>query len=95
MNPSQQIAALMNGVANQPPDIVVPCKKNKTHSIKLLVRWEDNLAPVPMTDFKIFRGKTQYTSDSVAKGKYAEKKLPPGTYRLFFTEIDESEIIKE
>lgn len=95
MTPREQINALMATVGNQPPDTVVPCKKNKTHWFKLLVRWEDDLSLVPTADFEIYRGKPQYTADLVAKGKYSEKNVPPGNYRIFFPDIDESEIIEE
>jgi len=30
----------------------------------------------------------------VAKGKYGESKVPPGSYQIFFPEIDESEIVE-
>lgn len=95
MTPREQIDALMAGINNLPPDAIVPCKKNKTHKISLLVRWEDDLTPVPTADFEIYRGKPQYTSDSIAKGKYSEKSVPPGTYRIFFPTIHANEIIEE
>lgn len=95
MTPRQQIDALMAGVGNQPPDLVVPCKANKTHWYKLLVRWEDDLSLVPTAAFEVYRGKPLHVSDSVAKGKYSETKVPPGNYRIFFPEIHESEIIEE
>jgi len=94
MTPRQQIDALMLAVAEQPPDIVLPCKANKTHLFKIKVRWEDDLTPVPTANFEIYRGKAQYAADMVAKGKYEEKKVPPGTYRIFFPDIHESEIIE-
>ncbi len=84
----------MQGVADQPPDQVVPCKKNKTHWFKLLIRWEDDLTPVPMADFEIYRGKPLYTADVAGNGKYAEKAVPPGNYQIFFPSIDKSEIIE-
>jgi hypothetical protein len=95
MTPREQIDALMSGVADQPPDIVTACKANKTHWFKILVRWEDDLTPVPMASFEIYRGHPQYRADAVAKGKYGEKKVPPGNYRVFFNEIHEAEIIEE
>ena len=94
MTPRQQIDALMAGVADTPPDIVVPCKANKTHWFKILVRWEDDLTPVPTADFEIYRGKPLYTSDMVAKGKYGEKNVPPGNYLIFFPSIHDAEIIE-
>lgn len=93
--PSEQIQALMANVANQPPDIVVPCKANKTHTLKILVRWEDDLTPVPTANFEIYRGKPQYLTDMVAKGKYSVSNAPPGTYRIFFPDIHDAEIIEE
>ena len=84
----------MAGVGNQPDDIVIPCKANKVHTLKILVRWEDDLTPVPTANFEIYRGNSQYTTDMVAKGKYGESKVPPGSYQIFFPEIDESEIVE-
>jgi hypothetical protein len=95
MTPRQQIDALMAAVDNQPPDIVMPCKTNKTHWFKILVRWEDDGIPVPAANFEIYRGKPQYTTDMVAKGKYGEKKVPPGSYRIFFPDIHDAEIVEE
>ena len=92
MSPRDQINALMNTVGNQPEDVVAPCKKNKTHTIQLLVRWQDDLTPVNSADFEIYRGKPLYTSDSVVKGKYKEKNVPPGNYKLFFPDIHADEI---
>ncbi len=94
MTPAEQIQALMAAVANQPPDVVVPCKANKTHTLKILVRWEDDLTPVPTANFEIYRGNLQHTADMVGKGKYGESKVPPGNYRIFFPDIDESEIVE-
>jgi hypothetical protein len=95
MSPREQIDALMAAVGVEPLPAVLPCKKPKTHTIKLLVRWADDLTPVPMAAFEIYRGRPQYTADSVVKGKYSTKGVPPGTYRIFFPEIHESEIIEE
>jgi hypothetical protein len=85
----------MQAVADQPPDAVAPCKANTTHWFKILVRWEDDLTPVPMASFEIHRGQPMYRTDAVAKGKYGEKHVPPGNYRIFFDEIHEAEIIEE
>ena len=91
MTPQQQIDALMGAVADGPPDAIVPCKANQTHTIELLVRWEDDLSPVPTANFQ----KAAYDADMAAKGKFAKKKVPPGTYRIFFPDIDEAELIEE
>jgi hypothetical protein len=95
MTPADQITALVAGFGENPPDTVAPCKKNKVHKIDLTVRWKDDLTPVQMTDIELHRGKPLYTSDSIVKGKYKEKNVPPGAYRVFFTEIDASEIEQE
>ncbi len=95
MTPREQIQALMAAVANQPPDIVVPCKANKTHTLQLLVRWDDDLKAVPTAAFEIYRGQAQYVADMVVKGKFSDKKAPPGSYRVVFPDIDESELIEE
>jgi hypothetical protein len=95
MTPRQQIDALMAGVADQPPDIVVPCKAVNTHWFKILVRWEDDLTPVPTANFEIYRGHPQYAADIVAKGKYGQKSVPPGNYRMFFPDIHDAEIVEE
>jgi hypothetical protein len=95
VTPAEQITALMAGVADQPPDTVAPCKANQTHTISLLVRWEDDLAPVPSANFEIFRGSSKYATDMAAKGKFRQKKVPPGSYRIFFPDIHDSEIIEE
>ena len=85
----------MQGAVDSPDDQVVPCKKNKTHNFNLLLRWEDDLTPFPLADFETYRGKTLYVSDHAGNGKYAAKNVPPGTYQLFFSNIDESELIEE
>jgi hypothetical protein len=85
----------MAAVADQPPDLVVPCKANKTHTIAVLVRWADTLEPVPTTYFEIYRGKPNFVKDMTAKGKYGQKKVPPGSYRIFFPDLHEPEIIEE
>lgn len=95
MTPQQQIAALMAAVADGPPDAVVPCKANQTHTISLLLRWEDDLSPVPTANFEVFRGTAAYDTDMAAKGKFAKTKVPPGIYRIFFPDIDEAELIEE
>jgi hypothetical protein len=94
MTPRQQIDALMNAVQNQPPDIEVPCKQNKTHWFTILVRWEDDNTVVSTADFEIYRGEALHANDMVAKGKYGEKKVPPGNYRIFFPNIHDTEIIE-
>ena len=95
MTPREQIQALMAAVANQPPDIVAPCKANKKHTLKLLVRWEDDLSAVPTAAFEIYRGQAQHVADMIVKGKFSEKQVPPGSYRVVFPDIDESELIEE
>jgi hypothetical protein len=95
VTPRQQIDALMQAVAEQPPDLVVPCKANKTHKIDLLLRWNDDLSPVPTANFEIYRGKTLFAADMVAKGKFAQKAVPPGSYRIVFPDIHDAEIIEE
>ena len=95
MTPRQQIDALMAGVADQPPDCVAPCKAVNTHWFKILVRWDDDLTPVPTASFEMYRGKAPFVSDMVAKGKYGQKNVPPGSYRIFFPDIHDAEIIEE
>jgi len=95
MSPADQIAAITAGFEENPPDVVEPCKKNKTHKIDITVRWKDDLTPVQMTDIEIHRGKALYASDAVVKGKYKEKNVPPGHYRVFFLDIDQAEIEPE
>jgi hypothetical protein len=94
MTPQQQIRALMASVAT-PPDVVAPCRANKTHTIDLLVRWEDDLSLVPTANFQIYRGNGMYLSDMVAKGRFGKRKVPPGTYRIFFPDIHDTEIVEE
>lgn len=94
-SPGEQITALVSGFADSPPDGTLPCKKKKTHTIELTVRWKDDKKPVDLTDVKIYEGKNEHADDSVVKGKYKEKDLPPGTYKLIFPEIDASEIEQE
>jgi hypothetical protein len=91
-SPAEQITALVQAFQEQPPDTVAPCKKNKVHTIDLTVIWKDDSTPVRMTDIEIHRGKATYVDDSIVKGKHKEKNVPPGTYRVFFPEIDASEI---
>lgn len=95
MTPREQIQALLAAVANQPDDIVAPCKKNKVHTLKLKVHWEDDNKPVNTASFEIYRGQAQYAADVLVKGAFTDKKAPPGNYRLVFPDIDESEIIEE
>lgn len=95
MTPDQQITALMASVSDSPPDCVVPCKANTTHTLSLLLRWEDTLDPVPTANFRIFRGSSPHVSDMAAKGKYRQTKVPSGGYRIFFPEIHAAEIVEE
>ncbi|KPF46626.1 hypothetical protein IP87_12715 [beta proteobacterium AAP121] len=95
MTPQEQIAALMAGVDEQPPEAVTPCKAKPTHKLLLRLRWEDDLSPVPSAKFDIYKGAALFASDMVAKGVFTQKKVHAGSYRVFFPEIDESEIAEE
>jgi hypothetical protein len=95
MTPQEQISALMAGVDEQPPDAVMPCKSKPTHTLQLLLRWEDDLSPVPSASFDIYKGGARFASDRVVKGKFTQKKVDAGGYRVFFPDIDQSEIVEE
>jgi hypothetical protein len=95
MTPQEQIAALMAGVDEQPPEAVMPCAAKPTHKLQLLLRWEDDRSPVPSAKFEIYKGSARFASDMAAKGTFTQKKVHAGSYRVFFPDIDASEIVEE